>query len=134
MKNFILVMLTLLPFNTFAQDIYAHKSKDGSTILSTKEDNSSDYEEVKKIHIDNSDITNWKVSCSKDRFNGTKSCSLNKPFRDLMVTIINGSYGVYVGRDHFPRSTSAVKVDNNPAIYGYEGVSKTPLQVIEQMK
>lgn len=134
MKKIILLFAYLLSFNAFAQDIYAHKAKDGSTILSIKKDESIDYVEVKKIHIDDSDITGWKVNCSKDRFNGTKSCSLNKPYRDLMVTLIDGSYGVYVGGNHFPNTTSAIKVDNNPTIYGYEGVSKTPLKVIEQMK
>ncbi len=51
-----------------------------------------------------------------------------------MVTIINGRYGVYVGRKHFPRTQSAIKIDENAPIYGYEGISNTPQKAIEQMK
>jgi hypothetical protein len=39
-----------------------------------------------------------------------------------------------VGRDHYPRSQSAIKIDSNTPIYGYEGSSSTPQKAIEQMK
>jgi hypothetical protein len=74
----------------------------------------------------------WNISCRKDRFDGTKMCFMNSD--SIMVGIVNGNYSVYVGGDHYPNTASAIKIDNNPAIYGFEGHSKTPLKVIEQMK
>lgn len=49
-------------------------------------------------------------------------------------TCLLSKHSVYVGRDHYPRSQSAIKVDSNAPIYGYEGSSDTPKKVIEQMK
>lgn len=74
----------------------------------------------------------WYSSCNKDRFDGSKVCVMSSG--DVMVGIINGNYGVYVGGDHYPNTPSAIKIDNNPAIYGFEGHSRSPLVVIEQMK
>ena len=51
-----------------------------------------------------------------------------------MVGIYNGQHSVYVGRDHYPRSQSVIKIDSNTPIYGYEGSSSTPQKAIEQMK
>ena len=76
----------------------------------------------------------WNINCNKDRFNGIKSCSLSKAYKDIMVSIINDKYVVYIGRNHFPRTSSAIKIDGNATITGYEGVSKAPEKVIEQMK
>ena len=102
-------------------------------MLTAKKPDDQQLEKLKTKNIENS-IFDWKVSCSKDRFNGIKTCSIYKSYSDLMVTIIDGRFGVYIGRDHFPRSNSAIKIDNNSPIIGYEGISKTPLKVIEQMK
>lgn len=74
----------------------------------------------------------WYSSCNKDRFDGSKVCVMSSG--DVMVGIINGNYGVYVGGDHYPNTLSAIKIDNNPTIYGFEGHSRSPLVVIEQMK
>ena len=76
----------------------------------------------------------WMVSCKKDIFNGSKICSLYKNHSNLMVNYINGKPSVYVGRNHYPRTKSAIKIDGNQTIYGYEGVSQTPQKVVEQMK
>ena len=76
----------------------------------------------------------WSYSCKKDKFNGSKSCYLHRANSDLMVGIYNGQHSVYVGRDHYPRSQSVIKIDSNTPIYGYEGSSSTPQKAIEQMK
>jgi len=76
----------------------------------------------------------WNTTCSKDKFNGRKSCSLSKAHSNIMVSIFDGRHSVYIGQDHFPRSQSAIKIDNNTPVYGYEGSSNTPQKVIEQMK
>lgn len=76
----------------------------------------------------------WNYICSKDKFNGKKSCSLNKAYSNVMVSIFDDRYSVYVGRNHFPRSQSAIKIDDNTPTYGHEGLSNTPKNVIEQMK
>ncbi|WP_180012939.1 hypothetical protein [Acinetobacter sp. YH16031] len=76
----------------------------------------------------------WMVSCKKDIFDGKKICYAHQYGNELMVSIINGKLGVFVGRNHFPRTKSAIKIDGNQTIYGYEGVSQTPQKVVEQMK
>lgn len=76
----------------------------------------------------------WSYSCKKDKFNKSKSCYLHRARSDVMVGVYNGQHSVYVGRDHYPRSRSAIKIDNNVPVYGYEGSSHTPQKVIEQMK
>ena len=119
--------------STISKNIYVYEDKDGSTLLSAKESNNPELKKARTLTVEH-DILDWQINCSKDRFNGIKSCSLNKPYRDVMITIIEGRYGVYIGRDHFPRTTSAIKIDDNAPISGYEGVSKTPMKVIEQMK
>lgn len=88
---------------------------------------------INKTPIAENEIgSQWNLSCKKDRFNGMKSCFMN--YEDVMVGIINGNYSVYIGHKHYPNTTSAIKVDGNDAIYGYEGHSKLPVKVIEQMK
>lgn len=134
MKIFSFIVLSSIALNTFASEIYVHKDKDGSTILSARDRSGGDLQLEKVVKHDNSEFTKWKSNCSKDKFNNTKSCSLNKSHGDVMVTIINGRYGVYVGRKHFPRTQSAIKIDENAPIYGYEGISNTPQKAIEQMK
>lgn len=134
MKIFSFIVFLLIALNTSASEIYVYKDKGGSTILSARDKSGGDLQLEKVIKYDNSEFTKWKSNCSKDKFNNTKSCSLNKSYSDVMVTIINGRYGVYVGRKHFPRTQSAIKIDENAPIYGYEGISNTPQKAIEQMK
>lgn len=119
--------------SSLSKNIYVYEDKNGSTLLTAKESNNPELIKTRTIAVENN-ILDWQVNCTKDRFNGVKSCSLNKPYRDVMVTLIDGRYGVYIGRGHFPRTSSAIKIDENAPISGYEGVSKTPMKVIEQMK
>lgn len=117
--------------STISKNIYVYEDKDG-TLLSSKYPEGKNSQNIRKVNVE--PVLDWDVNCTRDRFNGIKSCSLSKSYRDILVTIIDGRYGVYIGRDHVPRSSSAIKIDDNAPIYGYEGVSKTPMKVIEQMK
>lgn len=134
MKVFLSILFSLVSLNVTASEIYVYKDNSGATILSGREMSKGDLQLEKVVKYDNSEFTKWKSNCSKDRFNSTKSCSLTKPYSDVMVTIINGRYGVYVGRKHYPRTQSAIKIDENTPAYGYEGTSDTPQKIIEQMK
>lgn len=134
MRVFLSIVFSLASLNIAASELYVHKDKSGATILSGKDRSGGDLQLEKVVKYDNSEFTKWKNSCSKDRFNNTKSCSLTNSYSDVMVTIISGRYGVYVGRKHYPRTQSAIKIDENAPIYGYEGISNTPQKIIEQMK
>lgn len=74
----------------------------------------------------------WSISCDKDKFNGLKMCHMSK--NGLFVFLMSGKFTVSIGVDHFPRSSSAIKVDNNKTIYGVEGDFRNPLGIIEQLK
>ncbi|MHA5056430.1 hypothetical protein ACX2CK_06530 [Acinetobacter schindleri] len=137
MKRIILLAVGLVGVSTSAQEIYILKTSDGSTLLTAKEPTEEKYGKFaveKKTYYPEWSPLDWNYACSKDKFDGKKSCSLNKSHSDVMVGIFDGQHSVYVGRDHYPRSQSAIKVDSNAPIYGYEGSSDTPKKVIEQMK
>lgn len=115
-----------------AGEVYIYKGLDGSTILSGRDSSKTDYQKVNTIKYEDALGRSWKPYCSKDAFTGSKKCSMN--YQDVQVSLIDGKYGVYIGRNHFPRTQSAIRVDGNVPIYGYEGISKSPKIVIEQMK
>lgn len=134
MKAALILIFFLLSFTTFAQTIYVLKDEDGNSLLSAREGWYKNLTVEKKTYYPKESLLDWNYSCSKDRFNGQKSCSLNKAHSDVMVSIFGGRHSVYIGRNHFPRTQSAIKIDDNSPIYGYEGSSNTPQKVIEQMK
>lgn len=134
MKSFLVIALLLMSFSAAARDIYVLKDKDGSTLFSARDESGADLKLDKVIKYDDSELKKWSISCSKDKFNGSKVCSLSKLHNAVMVNIINGKYSVYVGGNHYPRTQSVIKIDYNNPIYGYEGSSQTPQKVIEQMK
>jgi len=74
----------------------------------------------------------WGISCKKDVFDDSKYCVLFKD--DLYISILNGRYSILIGTSHYPRSGSALKIDKNQTINGYEGVIKNPTVAIEQLK
>lgn len=74
----------------------------------------------------------WVVNCSKDRFDNTKRCYLER--KDLAVILVNGNYYILIGTNHYPRSKSALKIDNNKTLYGTEGIISSSKIAIEQMK
>ncbi|WP_180004833.1 MULTISPECIES: hypothetical protein [unclassified Acinetobacter] len=130
MKKIILLVLFLLSASVQAQKIYV--SNDANNDASS--DREAPIELKYKTYRPEWSPLDWNYSCSRDKFSGKKSCSLNKSHSNIMVSIFDGRYSVYIGRNHFPRTQSAIKIDNNAPIYGYEGSSNTPQKVIEQMK
>lgn len=71
--------------------------------------------------VDTNDILfGWDISCKKDAFNGKKICSISRD--RLMILLIDGRYIVSVGRNHYPGTESAIKVDDNVHYTGKEGI------------
>nr|WP_218956370.1 hypothetical protein [Acinetobacter sp. YH12073] len=131
------MLFGLVSASALANDLYALKDRDGNSILSSMENPNTEYRNLvvgKDTYTTKPKLEDWNLNCTKDRFSGTKSCTLNKSYDALSVGIYSGRHSVYVGRNHFPRTQSAIKIDNNSPIYGYEGSSNTPQRVIEQMK
>lgn len=78
-------------------------------------------------------LFDWNYHCSVDKFNGGKFCSLSKSNSEVMVSIYNNRLSVYVGKNHYPDSLSAIKIDSNQSNYGKEGQIQNPKKVIDQM-
>lgn len=118
MNKFLMAHLMLISINLYASDEPRNERLEG----------------LQKILEEGSDseLSDWYPVCNKDRFNGSKICTISKD--TVLVTLKDGSYAVSVGKLHFPRSKSAIKIDNNATIYGYEGISQSPNKVIEQLK
>lgn len=126
--------LLLVAINTQARNLFAYTDEDGATIFSGTELKNERLEGLEKILEKEyqSEISDWYPVCNKDRFNGSKSCTLSKD--TVLVMLKDGTYAVPVGKRHYPRSKSAIKIDNHATIYGYEGISESPKKVIEQLK
>lgn len=137
MKSVVILLLSLGGSSAFANDLYTLKDRDGNSILSSMENPDAEYRNFvvdKNTYTTKPKPEDWNLNCTKDRFSGTKFCTLSKPYNALLVGIHGGRHSVYIGRNHFPHTQSAIKIDNNAPIYGYEGSSNTPQKVIEQMK
>ncbi|MCL6238776.1 hypothetical protein M5F66_10620 [Acinetobacter sp. ANC 5033] len=118
----------------FAQTIYELRESNGEALLTNKDTKYSNLKVEKKTYYPEDGFeTKWNVHCSKDRFNGLKSCSISTYASDVFVYFSKGQYSILIGRNHYPRTSSAIKIDDNAAIYGYEGISETPLKVLKQM-
>ena len=76
--------------------------------------------------------TFYYIHCRKKEFDNTKICYLKAD--DIYVFLINGRYSVDVGSNHYPRSKAGLRIDNSPAVYGYEGEFSKPLSIIEKLK
>lgn len=76
----------------------------------------------------------WDTSCRKDAFNGKKICSISRD--RLMVLYIDGRYAVSVGRNHYPGTESAIKIDDNVHYSGKEGLINPMYAnlIVKQMK
>lgn len=121
--------------NPKGQSIYQYKSNQGSILLTNRSSNIENLTIEKKTYYPPTIIEDkWGVNCSLDRFNGKKSCYIYKHGSNIFVYFTGSSYSVLIGSDQYPNSSSAVKIDNNATFYGHEGVSNTPIKVIEQMK
>lgn len=129
MHKIFVCCLLLVVTNIHARSLVIYEDKDGTTYFSDKQ-----IEGLKKVSEKEykSEISGWYQVCNKDRFNGSKICTLSKD--TVLVMLKDGDYAVSVGKRHYPRSKSAIKIDNNPTIYGYEGISEFPEKVIKQLK
>lgn len=129
-----LVCFLLVAANTQARKLTVYQDEDGTTIFSGSEIKNERLDGLAKILEKeySSELSDWYPVCNKDRFNGSKICTLSKD--TVLVMLRDGSYAVSVGKQHFPRSKSAIKIDNNATIYGDEGISQSPNKVIEQLK
>lgn len=115
-----------------AEGLAIYRNAAGDTIFGRSSDKPlPGYNKISET-IYSDPLNQWNISCKKDHFNGVKHCDISK--KSIAVFYINNKYSVVVGRQQFPRSTSAIKVDENTTIYGYEGGSKSPEIVIKQMK
>lgn len=118
MNKFLMASLMLISFNLYASDESRNERLEGLQKL---------LEEGSE-----SEFMDWYPVCNKDRFNGSKTCTLSKD--TVLVMLKDGTYAVSVGKRHYPRSKSAIKIDNHATIYGYEGILESPKKVIEQLK
>lgn len=118
MNKFLIASLMLISINLHASDEPRNERLEG----------------LKKLLEEGSvsEFNDWYPVCNKDRFNGSKSCTLSKD--TVLIMLKDGTYAVSVGKRHYPRSKSAIKIDNNATIYGYEGILESPKKVIEQLK
>ena len=122
------------------QTIYLLKENDGKSLLTNKNSRYSHLKVEKKTYYPDSNIhtfskfktPSWSINCEKKKFDNMKICYMHEG--DLWVFLTNGRYSVSVGSDHYPRSQGGLKIDNNSAIYGYEGELSKPLSVIERLK
>lgn len=120
--------------------IYSLRNNDGQVLLKNDGSRYSHLKVEKKTYYPDSSIhahynyepQTWWVNCHKKKFDNMKVCSMSEG--DLWVFLINGRYSVSVGSDHYPRSKGGLRIDNNSAIYGYEGELSKPLSVIERLK
>jgi len=63
--------------------------------------------------------TNWGLSCRKDEFDDTRTCSLS---RDALTIGLSkdGSPFVLVGRSHYPGTTVAIRIDQDEPVVASE--------------
>ncbi|MFL9542694.1 hypothetical protein ACKESD_12280 [Acinetobacter baumannii] len=100
-----------------------------------KAENPQDKTKTNSSSMASNDIYNrWDLSCKKDVFDGKKICSVSK--NGLMVLLIDGRFAIGVGRNHYPGSSSAIKIDDNISYSGKEGIINPTYSnlIIKQMK
>ena len=96
----------------------------------------SDLKVKKKTYYTELDLssyqTPWVVECTKKKFDNSKVCYIKQG--DLWIFLIDGTYTVSVGDNHYPKTKAGLRIDNGHAMYGYEGYINKPLSVIEKLK
>ena len=119
---------------------YQLRDSPGTVALTNNESRYSNLKVEKKTYYPDSSIpalsttysfqprTFYYINCRKKEFDNTKICYLKAG--DIYVFLINGRYSVDVGSNHYPRSKAGLRIDNNPAVYGYEGEFSKPLSII----
>lgn len=62
------------------------------------------------------DQDNWTVACEKDSISDKKSCYIQR--HDLWIWLYeNGNLKISIGRDYYPSSTIAIRVDSRKPFY-----------------
>lgn len=92
-------------------------------------------EEIKPNEKYSNDILfGWSASCRKDPFNSRKICHVSRD--QLRVLYIDGKYAVSVGKNHYPGTESAIKIDDNVHYSGREGLINPMYAnlIVKQMK
>ena len=131
---------------SFTEEAKTYQLRDspGTVALTNNESRYSNLKVEKKTYYPDSSIpalsttysfqprTFYYINCRKKEFDNTKICYLKAG--DIYVFLINGRYSVDVGSNHYPRSKAGLRIDNNPAVYGYEGEFSKPLSIIEKLK
>ena len=121
--------------------IYSLRDHDSPVLLKNNRSRYNHLKVEKKTYYPDSSIhahynfepqTFYYIYCRKKEFDNTKICYLKAD--DIYVFLINGRYSVDVGSNHYPRSKAGLRIDNNPAVYGYEGEFSKPLSIIEKLK
>lgn len=103
-----------------------------SETLSNPTYSSSDLLESNVMNVALRSDDEWYFSeCKKDRFEGDKQCSMSKS--GIVVLILNGKTFIMIGGEHFPRSHSAIRIDNNKTEYGIEGIFGNNNRILNQM-
>ncbi len=78
----------------------------------------------------------WSLGCKKDAIDDKKICYMS--LKQIMIFYQgNDKYAVSIGSGHYPRSSIAIRIDNNPAIKGgIEGIfpGDEAKNIIEQLK
>lgn len=115
-RLFVLIYSSTLSFSIFASDRLEQLSKN----LANSTYNESDLIQGVTLNVSLKDTDQWNIiKCQKDRFNGSKFCAMSK--NSLLVSIYNGHPSILVGSEHFPRKSTAIKIDGGKTFYGSEG-------------
>ena len=66
------------------------------------------------------DDNSWSIRCKKDAMSDRKSCSVSR--RKLFIDVEPGKVAfLYVGVDHFPGKSTALRVDDKKPVVGTQG-------------
>lgn len=94
-------------------------------------DKSSTLDTIKDLNL-----TNWSTGCKVDGMEDTHWCYIRK--KDFMAGVHkNGSSFIVIGRDHFPKSKVAIRIDQQTPISANseDGFTREQVnQIIEQLK
>lgn len=121
--------------NLYSAQLLNTEGVDTNSTLSYSDFNKKDEDHKYKYskEIDAVLYPEWTYSCSRDRFDNSKSCYMHN--NDIGILLLNGYYAISVGRDHYPRSKASLKIDNNPTLNAVEGLfSQNAMAIINQFK
>lgn len=161
MKKFVLVGLLFCSLanaedrleelgSSLSKNIYVYEDTDGTLLSSKYPDRTPDPVKYKRqitkdedgtfvikeknpiVSTYYADLNKWEnAGCKVDRFDGKKTCEVRND-RLYVVNLSGKNIVMIIGAD-FPNKQSAIKIDNNPTIYGTEGQFKNNQNIIKQL-